>query len=235
MSRGIALATAVSGTILLVLAFTVGSDARVTTPAAAAAVASPKPALLPIVKQALRNNCETAALSMLLAWKDVRVGQLTLQRRLVKSGPLDPRTDPLGGLPMWGDPDDGYVGRAEGGGVAGGFGVYQGPIRRLAAQYRVRLVNLSRRDVSVLYSRLSLGIPVMVWVGLSDGPYRRWLAPSGRRIVANMGEHTVVLTGVAGGSVLVNDPLYGIKTTWTKEKFEQMWPRLGRRALSYPA
>ena len=39
-------------------------------------------ATLPVVKQALRNNCETAALSMLLAVNGKRVDQLALQRQL---------------------------------------------------------------------------------------------------------------------------------------------------------
>lgn len=187
---------------------------------------------LPIVKQVFRNNCETAALSMLLVWDRIRVDQVALQRDLVRSGPLDPYTSSAG-LLVWGDPDKGYVGRAEGGGVAGGFGVYQGPIRRLAAKRGARLVDLSRVPPAKIYARLARGVPVMVWIGLSDGPYRRWVTPAGKQISANFGEHTVVLTGIRGGNVAVNDPLVGRRTTWTKADFETMWLRLGRRALSY--
>jgi hypothetical protein len=66
------------------------------------------------VPQLLRNNYETAALSMLLATRGVSVDQLTLQRRLRRSGPLDPQPGDAGRLPIWGDPDLGFVGRANG-------------------------------------------------------------------------------------------------------------------------
>lgn len=187
---------------------------------------------MPIVKQVFRNNCETAALSMLLTWDRVQVDQLKLQREIVRNGPLDPYTS-AAGVRVWGDPDKGFVGRAEGGGVAGGYGVYQGPVRRLAARYGARLVDLSRQPVAKIYARLARGVPVMVWIGLSEGPYGRWVTPAGKQISANFGEHTVVLTAVRGDSLNVNDPLIGKRTIWTKADFETMWSRLGRRAISY--
>jgi uncharacterized protein YvpB len=186
---------------------------------------------VPLVKQALRNNCETAALSMLLGARGAHVGQLTLQRALPRSGPLDPIVSTSGGLPIWGDPERGFVGRAEGGGTSGGYGVYAPPIRALAARYGVSLINFSRRPSSVIYRRLAVGRPVMVWIGLTAGPYKTWRTPEGKRLRGNFGEHTVVLTGIRGGSIMVNDPLYGTRTTWTRASFERMWLRLGRRAL----
>ena len=188
-------------------------------------------ATLPVVKQRLRNNCETAALSMLLAARGIRVDQLVLQRQIERSGTLDPRTAPNGTM-IWGDPERGYVGRAEGGGVAGGFGVYEGPVKALAERRGARLRDLSRRPPAAIYRRLQEGRPVMVWVGLSDGPYKTWRSPQGRSVTGNFGEHTVVLTGIQGDTLRLNDPLAGARTTWTKADFELMWERLGRRALS---
>ena len=211
------------------------AGARVTSgPRAPTALRARRAASLrrvPVVRQVLRNNCETAALSMLLAARGVDVHQLTLQRRLPRSGPLDPQRRGAGQLPIWGDPNRGFVGRANGGGTSGGFGVYQEPIRRLALRYGVKLVNLTRVRPGVLYRRLRLGRPVMVWVGLSEGPYGRWRTPEGRMISVNFGEHTVVLTGVRGNLVLLNDPLGGQRRTWTRAQFEELWARLGRRAL----
>jgi uncharacterized protein YvpB len=189
------------------------------------------PGRVPLVSQRLRNNCETAALSMLLAAAGVTVDQLALQRRLPRSGPLDPRPRAGARLPIWGDPDLGFVGRANGGGTSGGFGVYQGPIRRLALRYGVRLANLTRSPPPVLYRRLRLRRPIMVWVGLSEGPYGRWRTPAGKTIGVNFGEHTVVLTGLRGRLVVLNDPLDGRQRAWTRARFEQLWARLGRRAL----
>jgi hypothetical protein len=95
--------------------------------------------------------------------------------------PLDPQRRGAGRLPIWGDPDRGFVGRANGGGTNGGFGVYQGPIRRLALRYGIKLVNLARARPAALYRRLRLGQPVMVWVGLSEGRTRDGGRPRARR------------------------------------------------------
>lgn len=186
---------------------------------------------VPLVQQKLRNNCETAALSMLLAARGVRVDQLTLQRRLVRSGPADPRVRPDGEL-VWGDPDQGFVGRVGGGGTHGGYGVYTAPIRSLAARYGVRLQSLNRRPPASVYARLRVHRPVMAWVGLSNGPYLRWRTPGGKTIVGNFGEHTVVLTALDGDTVSVNDPLSGKRLSWSRSVFETMWARLGSRALA---
>ncbi len=186
---------------------------------------------LPIVRQALRNNCETAALSMLLAGEGFADDQLALQRQLKKSRPLEPRQDARGEM-VWGDPDRGFVGRADGGGPAGGYGVYEGPIRALAGSGGVQLEDVGGGRPARIYRRLLAGRPVLVWVGLSEGPYETWRSPEGRPIRGNFGEHTVVLTGIREGKLEVNDPLDGQRKTWSREQFEELWPRLGRRALS---
>lgn len=187
-------------------------------------------ATLPILQQALQNNCETAALSMLLAAKSVNAGQLSLQRQLPHSMPLDPVVG--SDSTTWGDPSSGYVGRPNGGGPAGGFGVYQGPIKNLAARRGVKLRNLSGGSPGAVYRSLLHGRPVMAWVGLSDGPYKTWRTPDGKRVAVNLNEHTVVLTGLAGDRLAINDPLTGRRVTWSREQFDLMWRRLGRRALS---
>lgn len=189
-------------------------------------------ARLPVVKQAFRNNCETAALSMLLAARRVRVSQLRLQQQLPRSGPPDPRPGNAGGLPTWGDPDRGFVGRVDGGGSSGGYGVYEPPIRDLSRRYGVELTDLSRTPVARIYRRLLSGRPVMVWIGLSDGPFETWRAPDGHRVTGNFGEHTVVLTGISGSGLELNDPLTGTRATWGRDYFRELWERLGRRALA---
>lgn len=186
---------------------------------------------VPLVRQVYRNNCETAALSMILAAAGTRVDQRVLQRRVERSGPLDPVVGADGEW-VWGAPGEGFVGRVRGGGVAGGFGVYQGPIRRLAASYGVRLDDISRTSVETVVARLRAGRPVLAWIGLSEGPYRRWRTPDGRRISVNLGEHTVVLVGVRGTTILVNDPLTGTRRTWSRAEFAKRWSWLGYRALA---
>ncbi|HWW68264.1 MAG TPA: C39 family peptidase, partial [Solirubrobacterales bacterium] len=159
-----------------------------------------------------------------------RVDQLTLQDQVARSGPLDPQQGPGGEI--WGDPSMGFVGRANGGGPAGGFGVYQGPIADLARRHGVALRDLSHKSPKDIYRTLLSGRPVMVWVALSEGPYASWHSPAGKIVNVNYGEHAVVLSGVTGGDVTVNDPLSGQRLRWSKGQFESMWASLGHRALA---
>jgi uncharacterized protein YvpB len=185
----------------------------------------------PVIAQALHNNCETAALSILLATTGLRRSQLQLQSRVARSGPLDPES--VDGRRVWGDPRLGFVGRADGGGAAGGFGVYEGPIAALARREGRPLVDLSGDPPTDLYDRLLAGHAVMVWIGLSDGPYDTWYSPAGRRVVVNFGEHAMVLAGrYEGGDLEVVNPLYGTRERWSRGRFEAAWALLGHRALS---
>ena len=183
------------------------------------------------VRQVLHNDCESTALSMLLAAAGVRVGQLALQARLPRSGPLDP--EPVAGSTLfrWGDPEHGFVGRPAGGGTEGGFGVYEPPIRALAARYGVPLVDLHGRSLAVVREALLAGHPTLAWVGLAAGPYLSWLTPSGREITVNLNEHAVTLVGAGPGYILVNNPLTGQRERWSDELFSYRWELLGRRAL----
>jgi uncharacterized protein YvpB len=186
---------------------------------------------VPVVAQALRNNCEAAALEILLASAGRRVDQLRIQRAFPTSGAVDPRG--VGDGRVWGDPEQGYVGRPDGGGAAGGFGIYPAPVRATAARLGARLDDLSGAQPARVYARLLSGRAVMAWVGLSDGPYGSWRSPSGRRVRVNFGEHTVVLYGMrSDGAIEVSNPLEGTREVWSREKFETMWQLLGRRALA---
>jgi uncharacterized protein YvpB len=186
------------------------------------------------IRQVLHNDCEAASLSMLLAAAGVHAGQLELQARLPRSGPLDPEPVPGSTLFRWGDPEQGFVGRPAGGGTEGGFGVYEPPIRALAARYGVRLVDFHGRTVSAVRSAVLAGHPVLAWVGLAAGPYLSWLTPAGRKITVNLDEHAVVLVGAGPGYVRVNNPLSGEREQWSDALFSYRWRLLGRRALELP-
>jgi uncharacterized protein YvpB len=186
------------------------------------------------VRQVLHNDCEATSLSMLLAAVGVHVGQLRLQARLPRSGPLDPEPVPGSKLFRWGDPERGFVGRPAGGGTEGGFGVYEPPIRDLAARYGVHLVDLHGRSVGAVRAAVLAGHPVLAWVGLAAGPYLSWLTPSGHEIRVNLDEHAVVLVGADDGDVYANNPLSGRRERWSDALFSYRWKLLGRRALELP-
>jgi uncharacterized protein YvpB len=186
------------------------------------------------IRQVLHNDCEATALSMLLAAANVRAGQLELQARLPRSGPLDPEPVAGSNLFRWGDPERGFVGRPAGGGSEGGFGVYEPPIRGLAARYGVHLLDLHHRSIAAVRHAVLAGHPVLAWVGLAPGPYLSWLTPSGREITVNLNEHAVLLVGGGKGYVLVNNPLTGRRERWSDALFSARWTRLGQRALELP-
>jgi uncharacterized protein YvpB len=205
-----------------------GGTARVPERAVSSSIA------VPLIAQRLRDDCEAMALAMVLGYAGRSVDQLTLQRQLAHAKPLDPRTA-TNGSEVWGDPSLGFVGRADGGGPAGGFGVYQRPIRALARRHGVAMIDLTGAGADRVYAALLAGHPVLAWVALSAGPYASWTSPAGKAIRVNYGEHAVVLTGVDPGEVHVNDPLSGERLTWSKGEFERMWAGLGHRALAAPS
>jgi uncharacterized protein YvpB len=185
------------------------------------------------VRQVLQNDCEATSLSMLLTAAGVHVGQLRLQAQLPRSGPLDPEPVASSALFRWGDPERGFVGRADGAGPNGGFGVYEPPIRALAGRYGVKLVDLHGRSVGAVRAAVLAGHPVLAWVGLAAGPYASWLTPAGRKITVNYGEHAVVLVGAGSGGFFVDNPLSG-REFWSNALFSYRWKLLGRRALELP-
>jgi uncharacterized protein YvpB len=181
-------------------------------------------------RQKYHNDCEATALSMLLATAGVNRSQDQLLHRLPRSRPTDPRYEPDGAM-VWGDPQRGFVGRVDGGGTAGGYGVYERPILTLARRY-VPAENLTGRPLAVLLDRLRHGRAVMAWVGLSAGTARRWVTPQGRTVAADLGEHVLLLVGYQHGAIIVNDPLTGSRQTISPANFAAIWRRLGRRAVS---
>lgn len=186
---------------------------------------------VPMTGQVLQDDCEATALAMVLAYSGHPVDQLTLQKQVAHSPPLDP-TVAADGSEVWGDPSEGFVGRADGGGPAGGFGVYQKPIRALARRHGLSMRELTGSPPGAVYASLLAGHPVLAWVALAEGPYASWVSSAGKPIRINYGEHAVVLTGVEGEDLHVNDPLSGERLIWTKQQFEQMWAGLGYRALA---
>jgi uncharacterized protein YvpB len=180
--------------------------------------------------QRYHNDCEATALSMLLTAAGAPRSQEQVLRELPRDGPADPRVLPDGTW-VWGDPERGFVGRVKGGGTAGGYGVFVAPVLALARRH-APAEDLTRRPLTVLIDRLRRHRPVMAWVGLSDGPFRRWVTPRGREVLGNFGEHSVLLVAFRRGGFVYNDPLTGTRKTVSAAEFMVMWRRLGRRAIS---
>ena len=185
-------------------------------------------------KQLFPHASEITSLSMLLGPAGIDAPQVHLVKELPRSGPADPQPVAGSKLFRWGDPDRGFVGRPDGAGRAA-FGVYEAPIRRLAADYGVDLIDLHGKGVDAVRDALLDGHPVMAWVDWTgDGEHATWLTPSGKKITVNLGVRAVLLNGTGPGYYLLNDPVSGEAVKWTSAQFSRRWELLGQRALELP-
>lgn len=69
------------------------------------------------------------------------------------------------------------------------------------------------------------GNPVIIWTYSKSGAPTFWFTPSGEKIFAVAGEHTVVVVGYVGSAedptqVIVNDSLEG-KIYWPRATFDK--------------
>ncbi|MFF2079160.1 C39 family peptidase [Kitasatospora sp. NPDC058162] len=202
------------------------------TGAAPAAPAAPAAASVPYYDQQLGNDCEAAALRMLLAARGVtaddqqildRIGVDLVHHEFGHSGPLS------------GDPYVAFVGDPDGSESAGtGFGVYSPPVAAAARSYGLT-VRQDGPGVSVqqLKDQLAAGHPAIVWVDYLWRHLRSttYTAYDGRSVLyAGPAEHTVVVTGFSGGRVSLNDPARG-RTTVAEQDFADGYATYGQMAV----
>lgn len=177
----------------------------------------------PRVRQAWRNNCETAALSMLLGGEP---DQERLQSLLPIAAPLAPLSTSRG--LVWGDPEQGFVGDVR----SGGYGVYERPILRLARTVGANPVDLTGDPFVRLMDSVRDGRPVLVWLTLGRSSSRSWRTPRGRLVHADAAEHAVVVVGWEPGLVVYLDPWDGARKVEDLESFAARWRVIGKRAIT---
>jgi uncharacterized protein YvpB len=178
---------------------------------------------LPVIHQAFRNDCEAAALAMMLNRK---AGQLRLQRELPVARPYEPST--TAGRMVWGDPETGFVGNVQG----GGYGVYDLPLLALARRYDPGAENLTHARVAAVIRALRDGRPVVAWIPLGASAPWTWTTPSGTVVHANHAEHAVTLTGWRHGMITYHNPWTGSVETFSRWTFARLWRTLGDRAIA---
>ena len=201
----------------------------------------------PIVTQSHALDCESASLQMALAARGTMLDQETILARLPKDprpavveGFRDVHGTPVARVRRWGDPFRAFVGdpdRSER--MATGYGVYWPPIATIARGAGHHVVAGTDIRPELLYARLALGEPAIVWLpwNLLRRPTWRWRAWDGRRIVWNHAEHTMVLVGVdlVHDTVVLDDPdspadpatgaepYVGAQRTVPREEFESRY------------
>lgn len=181
--------------------------------------------VVPRIRQSMRNNCETASLSMLLRG---RRSQDALQAALPIAQPIIPGHSPSGAK-IWGDPQLGFVGRVRG----GGYGVYDRPLFRLTRRFDRGAENLTGRPFADVVAALRAGRPVVVWLARGRSRPMMWRTPAGRQVAADAAEHAVLLVGwQKDGTLAYHDPLDGRRYEVGARALERRWRLLGGRAIA---
>lgn len=172
-------------------------------------------------------SCEVASLRMALAYRGIN----ETEEKLLDEVGYDP-TPHKGNV--WGDPYKAFVGDVDGKQMTTGYGVYWGPIARVANNYR-KAKDFEGRKVSDLTKELSDGNPVVIWVYSSGGIPTKWYTPEGKEIYATSGEHAVTAVGFVGSEndpthIIVNDPLVG-QVYWPRVLFDKKWATFGNSGV----
>jgi uncharacterized protein YvpB len=200
------------------------------TPSGSAATASPSISDVgtvslqaPIIKQDLALDCESAALEVALAVKNIEVPQ----DKIFYSLPQQAEPPQLGsdGYPVkWGDPYAAFVGDVNGYEPSfTGYGVYYPPIVAAAERFGATAVGRTGWTVPEIVAQLREGTSVVVWLTSDFKPHvpRYWTAWDGRRIPWAVGEHAVPVIGFnpVQNTITFVDVLYGVERTMSTQAF----------------
>ena len=191
---------------------------------------------VPVIKQTMVLDCETAALQMGLATYGYYYSQATLFAR----EHADLRPPVMGAnhrVLQWGDPYTNFVGNVSGSDwTPTGYGVYYPVILSMARN--IGLTNAHGGEglsAGTVYSALKTGHAVEVWIetNWSRPGVDTWTAFDGRTIRYSYAEHAVTLSGVSPTQVRVNDPLHGTQYWVSKATFETSWADFNNMAVVF--
>lgn len=186
---------------------------------------------MPVYRQVMNLDCETAALQMGLA----ALGHYYTQAALF--APQNPDNT----LPVmasryrvlkWGNPYTNFVGKVDGSDLGPtGYGVYWPPILAIARSHGApNSIGKEGFSAAEIYHAVANHHPVLVWVetgweNATAAGYRGiWTAWDGNKIPYSLIEHVVTLSGVSPTQVRVNDPWKAGSQYWySKAAFEASW------------
>ena len=182
---------------------------------------------VPYHRQDHALSCEVATLVMALRYRGVSIGEQTL----IDAIGFDPTPKKNG---VWGDPDVAFVGDIDGQQPGTGYGVYAAPIAKAGSAYRPTRV-LTNTTLADLLTEVKAGNPVIVWGNAASGRRVDWKTPTGKTVLAIVGEHTRVVIGYTGSAsnpatIITLDPLVGEKR-FTKTAFLADWALLGNMGV----
>jgi uncharacterized protein YvpB len=190
---------------------------------------------VPIYRQTRNLNCETAAMQMGLAY----YGHWYSQDGLFAYENADLRRPVVsnGVIVQWGDPYTNFVGDVNGSETGyTGYGVYYPVILGIARSHGVpNAYGGEGFSAATVYAELAAGHPVQIWIEArwSRPAVRTWTAWDGRVVRYSLAEHSVILTGVSGTQVRVNDDQFGSQYWVSKYTFESSWRDFNNMAVIY--
>jgi uncharacterized protein YvpB len=191
---------------------------------------------VPVIRQSMNLDCETAALQMALAYR----GHNYSQQQLFALENPDTRPPIVGGgvIQRWGDPYTNFVGNVNGTDryPPTGYGIYYPPLVSIAHSHgSPGAVGGEAMNAPMIYEAVASGQPVMAWVEV--GWYRPaihyWTAWDGRSIRYTLDEHTVVLSGVTLSAVRINDPWHGTQSWVSRTTLETSWADFNGMAIIF--
>ena len=191
---------------------------------------------VPVIRQTMVLDCETAALQMGLAAYGYSYNQATLfAREIVDARP--PVMGPNHTVLRWGDPYTNFVGNVNGSDwTPTGYGVYYPVILKMARD--IGLTNAyggEGMSAATIYQALKTGHAVEVWIetNWTRPGVSTWTAWDGRTVRYSYAEHAVTLSGVSPTQVRVNDPLHGTQYWVSKATFETVWADFNNMAVVF--
>jgi uncharacterized protein YvpB len=191
---------------------------------------------VPLYKQTMNLDCETASLQMALAYRGHWYSQSYMfQFEHADTRPAVKSAD--GTILQWGNPFNNFVGNVNGHEYDGtGYGVYYPPILWIANGLGdPSAVGGSGYSASTIYDALATGHPVQVWIEYQwvlawNGVWKAW---DNTKVHYSLHEHNVVLSGVSDTQVRVNDPWPGTQYWIDKSTFERSWADFYNMAIIY--
>jgi uncharacterized protein YvpB len=187
---------------------------------------------VPWYHQQYNLSCEESSLSMALAF----FGHPTTEQQVFSQIGVD-STHFWAGKPGGGDPFLDFVGDPNGSEVKQtGYGVYWPPISAAATHFGAVVAQAGQGVApTAIYGAVKAGHPALVWVTFNWLPDARsdYVAYDGKTIpYAGPEEHAMVVTGINGNSVRVNDPDRG--QYWvTFATFEAAYAVYGQMAVVF--
>lgn len=201
-------------------------------PAAPGAITIP----VPLYKQTMNLDCETASLQMALAYRGHWYSQ-SYMFQFLHADTRPPVKAADGSILQWGNPFTNFVGNVNGAEHnATGYGVYYPPVLWIANGLGdPSAVGRSGYSASTIYQAVATGHPVQAWVEYQwvQPAVNVWKAWDNTKVHYSLHEHTVVLSGVSDGAVRVNDPWPGTQYWIDKATFERSWHDFYNMAIIY--